>query len=89
MAGKQMVNRECHKNNYLSFINIEDLQTYNGKLTVIVRGYGLNPEKKCTVYFENNDLLKVSFNDDAWAPAPGQPVVFYYGNLLLGGGITV
>jgi len=85
---KQELNkREIFVNN-LSFINIDDLKTYNGKLTVKVRGYGLNPEKKCTVSFENNDVIKVTFKDDAWAPAPGQPVVFYYGNLLLGGGIT-
>jgi len=89
VSTKQELNKREILVNNLSFINIDDLSTYNGKLTVKVRGYGLNPEKKCTVNFENKDLLKVVFKDDAWAPAPGQPVVFYYGNLLLGGGITV
>ncbi len=85
---KELNKREILVNN-LSFININDLQTYNGKLTIKVRGYGLNPEKECMVNFINANLLKIVFNDDAWAPAPGQPVVFYYDNLLLGGGITV
>ena len=89
VSTKQELNKREILVNNLSLINIEDLQTYNGELTVKVRGYGLNPEKKCTVNLENKDLLKVSFNDNAWAPAPGQPVVFYYGNLLLGGGITI
>ncbi len=89
VSTKQELNKREILVNNLSFINIKDLHTYNGELTVKVRGYGLNPEKKCTVNFVNSKLLKVTFNDNAWAPAPGQPVVFYYGNLLLGGGITV
>lgn len=89
VSTKQELNKREIRVNNLSFINIDDLKTYNGKITVKVRGYGLNPEKKCNVEFEENDTLKIIFNDDAWAPAPGQPVVFYFENLLLGGGITL
>lgn len=89
VSTKQELNKREVLVNNLSFINIKDLQTYNGKLTVKVRGYGLNPEEKCSVEFETNNILRVKFDDDAWAPAPGQPVVFYYKNILLGGGLTV
>jgi tRNA-specific 2-thiouridylase len=84
----QLIKHEVFVNN-LSFINLSDLETYNNNLIVKIRGYGLNPTKKCSVIFIDDNTLKVSFNDHIWAPASGQPVVFYYENILLGGGLTI
>ncbi|MCU4175001.1 tRNA 2-thiouridine(34) synthase MnmA [Carboxylicivirga sp. N1Y90] len=35
-----------------------------------------------------NDKLKVQFNEDVWAITPGQSIVFYQDDLLIGGGIV-
>ncbi|MBI9033813.1 MAG: tRNA 2-thiouridine(34) synthase MnmA [Bacteroidales bacterium] len=56
-------------------------------LTTLVRGYGLNPDGHSIVDVLNPNQLFVQLSDFAWAPAPGQPVAFYDGDLLLGGGI--
>ena len=69
-----------------SFIDIADLNSNN--IRVKVRGYGLNPENHCKVSLISNNLIKIILNDDAWAPAIGQPIIFYIGSKLLGGGIT-
>jgi tRNA-specific 2-thiouridylase len=60
--------------------NNDDIQT-------VIRGFGLNPTGKSTLIPENNHIIRVKLETPAWAPAPGQPAVFYSGNKLLGGGI--
>ena len=48
----------------------------------------MNPEGNCEVIDDESDnILRVNLNNPAWAPAPGQPAVFYSDNKLLGGGI--
>lgn len=69
-----------------SFIDIDDLNKEGIK--VIIRGYGLNPEKDCKNILIKGDIIRVELDDEAWAPANGQPIVFYIGDKLLGGGIT-
>lgn len=70
------------------FANIKDIEKYNGKINVKIRGYGLNPQETCKLKLLDNNKILVELNDDAWAPAIAQPVVFYYKNIVLGGGIT-
>lgn len=41
----------------------------------------------CTIERINDDLYKVSFDEAVRAPAPGQAVVFYKNDMILGGGI--
>ncbi|MBN1599220.1 MAG: tRNA 2-thiouridine(34) synthase MnmA [Bacteroidales bacterium] len=69
-----------------SFINPQALGT-SKEIQTMVRGFGLNPSGNCTIE-TNGGLLKVKLDEPAWAVAPGQPVVFYNEDELLGGGIV-
>lgn len=53
---------------------------------VKIRGIGHNPEGFAHIRRVGH-LLQVDLETPAWAPAPGQPVVFYDGELVIGGGI--
>jgi len=55
-------------------------------ISVKIRGLGINPEGFCRLSIEGN-FLKVILSDQAYAPANGQPVVFYKDDLVVGGGI--
>ena len=66
-----------------NFVNINDIKAEN--ISVIVRGFGLNPKKNAKLELHNN-FIKVKLTDKAWAIAPGQPAVFYINNKLIGGG---
>ncbi|MBN1950873.1 MAG: tRNA 2-thiouridine(34) synthase MnmA [Bacteroidales bacterium] len=57
-------------------------------LQVKVRGFGLNPGNNAFIFRESPEILRVRLEEPAWAIAPGQPVVFYSGDLLVGGGIA-
>jgi len=68
------------------FADIQDIESDN--ITTNVRGWGLNPEKPSFIEILDDKSLKVILQDDAWAIAPGQPVVFYIGDRLIGGGVA-
>lgn len=57
-------------------------------ITANVRGLGLNPEAPAIVKNINSDSMELELSKPAWAVAPGQPVVFYNDDLVLGGGIA-
>lgn len=58
------------------------------QLSVAVRGLGRNPQGGCILAEEPDGLLRVTLTDDrAWAVMPGQPVVFYRGDCVVGGGL--
>ena len=61
---------------------LTDSQTVRVK----IRGVGRNPEGYARVRIDGQSLL-VELREPAWAPAKGQPVVFYDGDLVVGGGI--
>lgn len=54
---------------------------------VVVRGFGRNPEGFAKLIEPIKGGYRIALDDPAWAPAAGQPVVFYRGNRVLGGGI--
>ena len=57
-------------------------------ITIKIRGIGRNPERP--VSFEPTaEGYIITTDDPAWAPAIGQPVVFYRNNCVIGGGIVV
>lgn len=56
-------------------------------ITIKIRGIGRNPEKPVKIE-RWDDGYKVTTDDLAWAPAVGQPLVFYRKNLVIGGGIV-
>ena len=55
-------------------------------ITIMIRGIGRNPERPVKVE-HHSDGYCVTCDDAAWAPAIGQPLVFYRNNLVIGGGI--
>ncbi len=63
-----------------------------GDVTAVIRGIGRNPGGFCRIRAipgrtDNDSRIIVELSDPAWAPSPGQPVVFYRGDLVVGGGI--
>lgn len=65
----------------------EELLTAND-ITVKIRGIGRNPELPVRIAESPHGYI-VTTDDPAWAPAIGQPLVFYRNNLVIGGGIVV
>ena len=65
--------------------NPEELQSADD-ITIMIRGIGRNPERPVKVE-RHSDGYCVTCDDAAWAPAIGQPLVFYRNNLVIGGGI--
>ena len=57
-------------------------------ITIKIRGIGRNPELAVKVERCGCGYV-VTSPDAAWAPAKGQPLVFYRNNLVIGGGIVV
>lgn len=56
-------------------------------ITVKIRGFGKNPEGGCRIEYEGQmESMEIFLENPAWAPAPGQPVVLYTGNMVIGGG---
>lgn len=72
---------ECHIVDKDEVLNAHDI-------TIKIRGIGRNPEKFVRVT-EWHDGYCIECDDAAWAPAKGQPLVLYRGNLVIGGGIVV
>ena len=68
------------------FADISELKSQDN-IQVKIRGFGLNPSGNCTVIRADDKTLLVYLENPAWAPAQGQPAVFYSGEKLLGGGI--
>ena len=62
------------------------MDLFAGDVTVKIRGLGLNPAGYIRVEEKSDRSLHIQLSEAAWAVAPGQPVAFYRGDLLLGGG---
>ena len=65
----------------------EDELLSSPDVQVVVRGFGCNPEGFAKLIEPIKGGYRIVLDDPAWAPASGQPVVFYRGNRVLGGGI--
>ena len=58
-------------------------------ITVMIRGIGRNPAGFVRRIARIDGGYRVMLDDPAWAPAAGQPVVFYRGDRVVGGGVLV
>ena len=57
-------------------------------ISVVIRGIGRNPSGFARSIERTKSGYKISLSDPAWAPAVGQPLVFYRQNRVIGGGIV-
>ena len=72
---------------HCNIVDEEELLTAKD-ITVKVRGIGRNPQLPVSVEATHGGYI-VKTQDPAWAPAIGQPLVFYRNNWVIGGGIVV
>ena len=69
-----------------NIVDIEEFMT-SGDVSVVIRGIGRNPEGFMRRAEAIDGGYRIYLDDPAWAPAVGQPVVFYRQNVVIGGGI--
>ncbi len=72
---------------HCNIVDEEELLTAKD-ITVKIRGIGRNPQLPVSVEATHGGYI-VKTQDPAWAPAVGQPLVFYRNNWVIGGGIVV
>ena len=70
-----------------NIVSREELLSAND-ITIKIRGIGRNPERPVRIEECKGGYI-VTTDDPAWAPALGQPIVFYRNNWVIGGGIVV
>lgn len=70
--------------------NIVDTEefTQSADVRVVIRGIGRNPEGFMLRAESIERGYRILLDDPAWAPAVGQPVVFYRQNRVIGGGFV-
>lgn len=83
---REQLNRTEFTISHYYLNNKEDINLLN--ITTVVRGLGLNPDGFSKLTILNESRLSVKLENPAWAIAPGQPVAFYIGNKLIGGGFA-
>ena len=57
-------------------------------IEVVIRGVGRNPEGYMLGAERIAGGYRIRLDGAAWAPAAGQPAVFYRGDRVIGGGIV-
>lgn len=67
--------------------NVEEF-IFSKDISVIVRGIGRNPEGYMLSAEPIDNGFRIELENPAWAPAVGQPVVFYRQNRVIGGGFV-
>ena len=87
VGSKEELNKNWIYINRCNIVDINELLS-STDITVKIRGIGLNPLLPVRIE-PHNDGYIIRFDDPAWAPAKGQPLVLYRNNLVIGGGIVV
>lgn len=78
---RQLYIKDCH------IVDCQELLS-SPDISIKIRGIGRNPEGFVKIA-EWGDGYCITCDNAAWAPAKGQPLVLYRGNLDIGGGIVV
>ncbi len=86
VATKPELNEKSLKIRDYKFPNLEDIKLEG--IETNIRGYGLNPKGSSKLRILNDRFMEVQLEGEAWAIAPGQPVVFYHKDRVIGGGIA-
>lgn len=82
LYSRRMILRSWHAVDTSEFFGSAD------RLQIVVRGIGRNPRGGCRLTPTQEGLLEVTLTEDAaWALIPGQPVVFYLEDRVVGGGM--
>lgn len=68
-------------------VDEEELLSAND-ISVVIRGVGRNPQGYAQRIERTVDGYRILLSEPAWAPAIGQPLVFYRQNRVIGGGIV-
>ncbi len=78
-----------HSTLEISQCNIVDPQEFTSydNISVVIRGIGRNPEEYMLRAEPTPYGYRIHLGSPAWAPAAGQPVVFYRDERVIGGGI--
>lgn len=79
---KKLYIDNCH------FVN-KDIISKCDNITVMIRGLGINPQGRAKVTINKNRATIELLDDRAWAAAPGQPIVLYSKDRVIGGGYLV
>jgi tRNA-specific 2-thiouridylase len=87
VAPKHFLNKSNIRLSSLHLINPQVLRM-NDEIDINVRGYGLNPKEPAVVKKIDSKFIELELRQPAWAIAPGQPVVFYHQDMVIGGGIA-
>lgn len=70
-----------------NIVDVNELLTADD-ITIKIRGIGVNPQQPVSIE-SWDDVYIIHTPDAAFAPAKGQPLVFYRNNRVIGGGIVV
>ena len=75
---------------YITDCNIVDVNELltTDDITIKIRGIGVNPQQPVSIESWDDGYI-IHTPDAAFAPAKGQPLVFYRNNRVIGGGIVV
>jgi tRNA-specific 2-thiouridylase len=72
---------------HCNIVDINELPTADD-ITIKIRGIGVNPQQPVSIESWDDGYI-IHTPDAAFAPAKGQPLVFYRNNRVIGGGIVV
>lgn len=70
-----------------NIVDVNELLTADD-ITIKIRGIGVNPQQPVSIESWDDGYI-IHTPDAAFAPAKGQPLVFYRNNRVIGGGIVV
>ncbi len=81
----KLFHRTLHLNG-CHFVDYKEVES-SQNITVMIRGLGLNPEGFAKVKLsDQKDCATIHLAEPAWAAAPGQPIVLYSDERVIGGG---